>query len=162
MSDVALSGAPIKAPKTELSCTPNDGLLPITGNLPVLVYVRITLDTDGGKTAEFSSNGTDWYNKGIYWECGDEYALFITFVLTTTGIELVPRAVNPNVWFSPLGTTGNDSTQLGCVYPVEGILHFRVRVPPSTTTEQDEYIDPKMVITPITAQSTGPKPHGRS
>jgi hypothetical protein len=148
MSDLAQSGATTSS-EPHVAMAIMERLLPLNGNIPVSVYVRLN---PSATKVEFSTDRTIWYDKGMSWECGDEYALFITYVLTTQGIELVPKEVNPKLWFSPVlpATPGADSTQLGCVYPVGGTFHFRVQTPPKGDGVLGDYIDPQIVVTPIT------------
>ncbi len=146
MMDRAHQAATKTAKHPDLAVS-DDEALPLSGNDPLRVYVRIT-----NNVAEFSSDKQTWVPKRMSWECGDEYALYITYVLTTTGIELVPPVNHPKqLWFSPVlppEAPGDNSTQLGSIPPVVGTFHFRVQLPP-IDGHPLRYIDPQIVVTPI-------------
>lgn len=124
-------------------------LLKLTGNTPTTVYVKVTprMDQAVGErahdTAWLSQDQKTWY-KGMKWKHGDEYALYITYSLVTSGIELVPSKKPLQLWFSPV----ESGTQQGCIPPVSGTYHFRVKLP-ATEGTAERYIDPQIVVTPL-------------
>src|SRR5512132_2226178 len=81
--------------------------LQLKGDEPVTVYVQVM-----SGVAMFSVDQQDWF-PNLAWQHGPEYGLYITFVLLTPGIELVPNPTGPTfdlpplppipkMWFSPL------------------------------------------------------------
>lgn len=131
-----------------VSVAASDGLLPITGDAPRSVYVKIDPDT---MEVLFSLNNSTWHPGGISWQC-DEYALYITYILTTPDIELKPsRNYRHPLWFSPVLQASTDQpypTQLGCAPPIVDTYHFRVHIDSLTNGGRGVDIDPKIVVTP--------------
>jgi hypothetical protein len=135
MTDLAIESAE----NHEAPASDHD-VLKLKGNDPLTVYVRVS-----NGIVELSLDQTTWYSKGMKWKHGNEYALYITYSLVTDGIELHPSAKPmKKLWFSPV-ISGN---QQGCIPPVTGTYHFRVKVPSSSGSAED-YIDPQIVVTPL-------------
>ena len=123
---------------------PLDTVLPLDGNTPLTVYVRMN-----NNNPQFSTDGTTFADD-MSWQCGQEYALYITFRLLTPNIELTPRPPGPTLWFSPVITDPNHHrSQLGCVPPVtvQTTFQFYAGAPGAMR-------DPQIVVTPI----NGPDP----
>jgi hypothetical protein len=114
-------------------------VIPLSGNDPVTVYVRMTAGNP-----EFSTNGSTW-GADMSWLCGAEYALYIKFLLVTPLIELTPKPTGPTIWFSPVQLDPNQRRyQWGCANPVVAQTRFSFFAGAPGATR-----DPQIVVTPI-------------
>jgi hypothetical protein len=117
-------------------------LLPLMGNIPLTVYVKI----DANDTVGFSltDDGPE-FSEGMSWQCSG-YALLITFVFTSSRIaELFP--ITPSFWFSDTFSRVDHEQQGCCVPSTPGTYHFNVEY--TTSTGELARIDPKIVVTPF-------------
>ena len=119
-----------------------DKLLPLFGNSPVTVLVKL-VQTPAGIVPGFAlADDGVIYTTGIQWNYPpqeDEYSLFITFQLATDVIELTCETL----WYSVVQT----STQQMCVRTGEASYHFDVEIDEKVLGVIK--VDPKIVVTPI-------------
>jgi hypothetical protein len=152
----AIRHAKIEVPRRRRGLPVDDQLLPLIGNAPQTVFIKV----DANDQVSFSLAQGPSFPGGISWECSG-YALMITFVFVNTDpknkiSELIQ--ITPVFWFSDTFSSPPSSSHLQqacCVASAPGEYHFNVIVETilddDTTTTRRLDIDPRIVVTPITA-----------
>lgn len=141
-----------RGPNTTGDITPNPGKLVLTGNpsVPVTIYVQPVV-VSGVKHTGFSTDQTTYYYGGIEWQCGPEYAMFMTFQYST-GIGEITCA-QPYALAS-----GTPTLQTMCLVPVAEQVEYSFIVHYNDGTLHD----PKILVTPINGKGGARKRRTRS
>ena len=131
-------------------------LLPLpAGGAPQTIFVSIVPDGTTLKAGfSLTQTGTP-YTDGMTWQCNCEYGLCLNFVFLSSLLGTIKEIATPvppvGFWVSkptipaPLG----GFNQQGCTQNVLGNYDFTVNIqPPSGPAIR---VDPKIVVTPLTA-----------